>query len=111
MLTLTDVLLGLLIPALILLHLVAAPYTKVEESFNLQAVHDILKYGISFSNAKEHFTKYYDHFTFPGVVPRSFVGSLVLAEISRPFVKIVGDKVNPQIVGKCKCSLYMNQAH
>lgn len=100
-LTFPDLLLSLSIPVQILIHLFAAPFTKVEESFNLQAVHDILTYGIPdpFNpNATEIFVQKYDHFTFPGAVPRSFVGSLVLAELSIPIVKLVGDWVNTQVV-------------
>ncbi|KAG4107638.1 hypothetical protein H8356DRAFT_320628 [Neocallimastix lanati (nom. inval.)] len=58
------------------------PYTKVEESFNLQATHDILIYGVKdISN--------YDHFEFPGVVPRTFIGSLVLALMVYPFKNLL----------------------
>lgn len=43
---------------------VLCPFTKVEESFNVQAFHDIIKYGIS-----KHIP-HYDHLVFSGVVPR-----------------------------------------
>lgn len=60
-------------------HLLTCPYTKVEESFSLQAVHDILTYGV-FPTALGH----YDHVQFPGAVPRSFVGPLLLAAFAAP---------------------------
>lgn len=41
---------GVLVDALFfvvgVVHVLVAPYTKVEESFNLHATHDILMYGI-----------------------------------------------------------------
>jgi hypothetical protein len=84
-------LLLLLLPALILLHLSLSPYTKVEESFNIQAVHDILSSGIprpSSTNASEQFTCDYDHASFPGAVPRTFIGALVLAGIVTPLLQL-----------------------
>ncbi|KAJ8088431.1 alpha-1,6- mannosyltransferase [Marasmius tenuissimus] len=69
--------LDLLIFAVGWTHVLLAPFTKVEESFNLQATHDVLMYGVGSSNLPK-----YDHFTFPGAVPRTFIGSIVLAYIS-----------------------------
>lgn len=88
--TLLDLGLSALIPALIILHLVLAPYTKVEESFNLQAAHDVLVYGTPTSNVYERLSSTYDHFVFPGVVPRTFIGPVLLAGISEPFIKLFG---------------------
>lgn len=59
-----------------------APYTKVEESFTLQAVHDILTYGVA------HGVRSYDHVQFPGAVPRSFLGPLLVAAPCAPLVAL-----------------------
>ena len=92
------------IPLLILFHLWASPYTKVEESFNIQAVHDILTYGIPTRNVNETFKAQYDHMTFPGAVPRTFVGALTLAELSR-LVIWWNETWDKQMVGQWKSRL------
>ncbi|CAI6284444.1 unnamed protein product [Periconia digitata] len=76
----------LLIPTFIFVHLFVSPYTKVEESFNIQATHDIIVHGVPFENADQFFTANYDHVAFPGSVPRTFMGALLLSGLSRPFV-------------------------
>jgi alpha-1,6-mannosyltransferase len=68
-----------MLPLLILLHLVFSPYSKVEESFNLQAVHDVLTYGVPTKDIAHYLKTHYDHFSFPGAVPRSFTGAVLLA--------------------------------
>lgn len=68
--------------ALVSFHLVISPFTKVEESFNIQAIHDILKFGIFPFETIDN----YDHKQFPGVVPRTFLGSLVVAGLAKPIL-------------------------
>ncbi len=80
-----DAALNLLLPTVVLIHLFCSPYTKVEESFNIQAAHDILEYGVPFRNSSAVIASKFDHVDFPGSVPRTFVGAVVLAGISSPF--------------------------
>jgi alpha-1,6-mannosyltransferase len=75
---------GLLL-AVSLTSLLLCPYSKVEESFNLQATHDLFYYGIS--PAVGSFSTYdathqqlpYDHLKYPGVVPRTFAAPFILS--------------------------------
>ncbi|KAL0576840.1 Dol-P-Man:Man(7)GlcNAc(2)-PP-Dol alpha-1,6-mannosyltransferase [Marasmius crinis-equi] len=91
--------LDLLIVAAGWIHVLLAPYTKVEESFNLHATHDVLMYGVGPANLHK-----YDHFTFPGAVPRTFIGSMILGWISSPLIRLgssfdlVSGKLDIQII-------------
>ncbi|KAG0708123.1 glycosyltransferase family 22 protein [Suillus ampliporus] len=66
-------------------HVFLAPYTKVEESFNLHATHDVLMYGVGRDNLYK-----FDHNIFPGVVPRTFIGSILLAWLTSPVAYVAG---------------------
>ncbi|EPE06782.1 glycosyltransferase family 22 protein [Ophiostoma piceae UAMH 11346] len=87
---LLDLLLAAALATLVVVHLVAAPYTKVEESFNIQAAHDILVYGTPTGpGAFARLAERYDHAVFSGAVPRSFVGAVVLAGLAQPLLQLL----------------------
>ncbi|CAO2035977.1 unnamed protein product [Urochloa humidicola] len=71
----------LLLGSIAAFYAVMAPYTKVEESFNVQAMHDILYHTY-------HIEKY-DHLEFPGVVPRTFIGAFAISILSSPAVFVM----------------------
>jgi len=73
---LLELLWDVLVLAVVVVHVVLAPYTKVEESFNMQATHDVLIHGTDFGS--------YDHHQFPGAVPRTFLGAFATAAAAAP---------------------------
>lgn len=111
---------GVLVFFIAIVHLLYTPFTKVEESFNIQAIHDILYHGSNltqvnfsnfyiFKNQKHTFSFHfiyiqYDHLDFPGVVPRSFVAPLVISTLASPIVFVLHhfevNKFWTQYIGK-----------
>lgn len=75
------------------LHVFVTPFTKVEESFNVQAIHDFI-YSRSYCGSsrleesrllKEDCKFRWDHEDFPGPVPRTFLGALLVAMLTPKF--------------------------
>lgn len=99
-----DTLFNVLIVAVVIVNLLAAPYTKVEESFNIQATHDVLVYGAPMTNINQKLQSY-DHATFPGAVPRTFIGPLFLATFSQPFVALLGFQ-HAQLIARALLGLF-----
>jgi len=94
-----------------LFDLIMCPHSKVEESFQLQATHDLYYYGIG-DAIREQFsglsttvtspaTLPYDHLQYPGVVPRTFIGPLILSTLCRIILwpcSIFNIEINPMTV-------------
>ncbi|XP_052090662.1 probable Dol-P-Man:Man(7)GlcNAc(2)-PP-Dol alpha-1,6-mannosyltransferase isoform X1 [Mytilus californianus] len=93
----------ILLFAVMVTHLMICPYTKVEESFNVQAIHDVLYHGVNISQ--------YDHLEFPGVVPRTFIGPITIAVTSSPFIYLLDcmqfSKLASQIIVRMTLGIFV----
>ena len=76
------------------LHLFFSPYTKVEESFNVQALHDLFYHGLG----AEGIEKNYDHLVFSGVVPRTFIGPGMIYLLAYPFTILLPSMKKEQVL-------------
>jgi alpha-1,6-mannosyltransferase len=93
----------LVLLASILIHLFLCPYTKVEESFNMQAGHDLLNFNFLTD------LKSFDHLEFSGVVPRTFVGAIVVTLVSYP-LRILVDVASPSLGSSLLCAALVYRA-
>lgn len=87
------VLMHVLLWVVIFAYAILCPFTKVEESFNVQAIHDIVTFGIR----RDSLAKY-DHFQYPGVVPRTFIGALLVSPLVRLFAVLLRGRLSNPIV-------------
>lgn len=65
------------------LQLFLSPFTKVEESFNLHAIHDFIHQPSLSAVAHSG-----DHVQFPGPLPRTFIGALLIGSIAKALLPI-----------------------
>ncbi|KAK2995199.1 hypothetical protein RJ640_000504 [Escallonia rubra] len=110
----------LLLGSIAAFYVFMVPYTKVEESFNVQAMHDILYHrhhienrlatllmllsastSLKFLSTEMFFLLdcQYDHLEFPGVVPRTFLGALMVSFLAFPIMLVMNLFGCPKIWG------------
>mmetsp|Transcript_51229 Transcript_51229/g.153907 ORF Transcript_51229/g.153907 Transcript_51229/m.153907 type:complete len:557 (-) Transcript_51229:367-2037(-) len=102
--------------------LILCPHSKVEESFNVQATHDIFYHGFSpalssmIGNRDEPLP--YDHIQFPGVVPRTFAGPFIIAYILRfisfalsPVFSLPSHPLTVQVIARSLLLAFILHAH
>lgn len=121
-----------------LVSLLQCPYSKVEESFNLQATHDLYYHGIgpaiqsirTKNNNKQQSSalgqqqattvqeQYYDHLQYPGVVPRTFLGPFILSHLLKiltlalsPFVNLSNHPYVVQTLSRGLLMIFNLHAH
>ena len=97
--------------------LLFCPHSKVEESFQLQSTHDLFYHGIrpafkAFLWNEKDVKLPYDHLQYPGVVPRTFTGPLILSSLCHvvrllllPIVDISLYPTTVQFFARCFLSL------
>ena len=83
----------------IVFYVICCPYTKVEESFNMQAMFDILNFGSNLGK--------YDHLEFPGVVPRTFIGALIISFLTLPLRALVSFLALPDLYKQIACRVVL----
>ena len=79
------------IAAVVIAHVLIAPYTKIEETFPIQALHGALAHGLDIDA--------YDHHVFPCPVPRTSIASFALAMASAPWIAIARGALGTMTTG------------
>lgn len=89
------------------LQLFLSPFTKVEESFNLHAIHDFIHQPSLLAVAHSG-----DHVQFPGPLPRTFIGALLIGSIAKAllpifrFIGLIQSKFAEQILVRSLLAIF-----